>query len=71
MHMIKAQLRSVYRTDGLARSTVFEASFRDIAAVVIPEIRRLGRPIRWWRPRCWATRNPRCPRQDRGKSPDW
>ena len=49
-HMIKEQLRSVYRADGLGQATErLEAFFDDVAAVAIPEIRRLGKTIRRWR----------------------
>jgi transposase len=49
-HMIKEQLRDVYRADGLEAATErLEVFFDDVAAVEIPEVRRLGRTIRRWR----------------------
>ena len=48
--MIKEQLRGVYRADGLAQATErLEMFFADVAAVDIPEIRRLGKTPRRWR----------------------
>ena len=48
-HLIKEQLRQVYRADSLEEGTKrLEAFFDDVAAVDIPEIGRLGRTIQRW-----------------------
>ncbi|MDP9405155.1 MAG: transposase [Actinomycetota bacterium] len=55
-HVVKEQLRAVYRTGNIDAAREALADFYDVAkAADIPEATRLANTIRRWKDECWPT----------------